>query len=82
LSNHPILHAVKPCGCVALVMHLDPDTDRGKLVMIRRVIKRRGYKLEWLTDEEHAARPWECPEHQARGSGSHGRRSHIRSSRP
>jgi hypothetical protein len=61
----PILYAVKPCGCVALVMDLDPDTDQDKLVMIRRVIKRRGYRLEWLTAEEHAARPWECPEHRA-----------------
>jgi hypothetical protein len=65
LSNHPILHAVKPCGCVALVMHIDPDTDQVKIVNARRVIKRRGYKLEWLTDEEHKARPWECPEHRA-----------------
>jgi hypothetical protein len=65
MTPHPILHAVKPCGCVALVMHIDPDTDQAKLVMIRRVIKRRGYTLEWLTKEEHAGQSWECAEHRA-----------------
>jgi hypothetical protein len=65
MTARPILHAVKPCGCVALVMHVDPDTDQAKIVKVKRVAKRRGYKIEWLSSEEHAARSWECAEHRA-----------------
>jgi hypothetical protein len=73
MTARPILYAMKPCGCVALVMHVDPDTDQAKIVKVKRVIKRRGYKLEWLTSEEHAARSWECPEHKAHpGQGGTG----------
>jgi hypothetical protein len=65
LSNHLILHAVKPCGCVLFVLTVNRDTDQAKVLKIAQVARRRGYKLEWLMAEEHRARPWECPQHQA-----------------
>jgi hypothetical protein len=65
LSNHLILHAVKPCGCVLFVLTVNRDTDQAKVLKIAQVARRRGYRMEWLTREEHAARGWECPEHKA-----------------
>jgi hypothetical protein len=65
MKHCPILYGIKPCGCMGIVLHVDHDTDQAKIQNARRVIKRRGYKLEWLTVEEHKARSWECPEHKA-----------------
>lgn len=65
MTHRPILHASKSCGCVALIWRVDPIADAAKIVKVKRVIKRHNYKLEWLTPEEHKARPWECPEHRA-----------------
>jgi hypothetical protein len=64
LSNH-ILYTCKPCGCVLSITRVDDDAARARVVKIEQAAKSRSYKLEWLTAEEHKARPWECPEHQA-----------------
>lgn len=65
MKPRPILCGVKPCGCLGIVLTVDRDTDAAKIMRVRRTIKQHGYRLEWLSPEEYAARPWECQAHRA-----------------
>lgn len=65
MKDKHIIYGTKPCGCMAVVLTIDHDTDRHKIVRAKRTIQRHGYKLEFLSTEEHKARAWECPEHKA-----------------